>query len=224
MPTTIEAIREDLELCRRAKRKPKIFGAETHRFTLNPIVRNSEVSKFEVKHGIELPEGYRRFITELGNGGAGPYYGLFKFREMDDCYSSQRWKENDGFVGTLAKPFPHTKAWNDLPEYPGEDEIQDEDLHEAEVERIDRIYWNPEHVNGAIPICHQGCALRNWLVVTGPEAGNVWEDLRADEGGLVPAKRKRKSRMTFLEWYDDWLQQAVATLPKPKPRKSIPKP
>ena len=42
-----------------AKRKPKIFGAETHRFTLNPIVRNSEVSKFEVKQKTvsELPVG-----------------------------------------------------------------------------------------------------------------------------------------------------------------------
>ena len=186
MPATIESIREDLERCRSAKRPPKIFGAETHRYTLNPVVRNSVVTNFEAKHGIELPEDYRRFMTELGNGGAGPYYGLFKFREMDDCHSFQRWKENDGFVGTLSEPFPHTRSWNDVLEYPEQDEIEDEDLYDAEVERIDKIYWNPENVNGAIPICHQGCALRNWLVVTGPEAGNVWEDLRADEGGLVP--------------------------------------
>jgi hypothetical protein len=224
MPATIESIREDLERCRSAKRPPKIFGAETHRYMLNPVVRNSVVTNFEAKHGIELPEDYRRFMTELGNGGAGPYYGLFKFREMDDCHSFQRWKENDGFVGTLSEPFPHTRSWNDVLEYPEQDEIEDEDLYDAEVERIDKIYWNPEYVNGAIPICHQGCALRNWLVVTGPEAGTVWEDLRADEGGLVPTKRKGKIRMTFLEWYNDWLQQAVAKLPKSKPQKGVSKP
>ena len=172
MPATIESIREDIERCRSAKRLPKIFGAETHRFELNPFVRKSVIANFEAKCGVALPEDYRRFITEVGNGGAGPYYGVFKFREMDDCYSFQRWKEIDGFVGTLAKPFPHTKQWNDVPAYPEEDEIEDEDLYDAEVERIDKIYFNPENVNGAIPICHQGCALRNWLVVSGPEAGN----------------------------------------------------
>ena len=80
--------------------------------------------------------------------------------------------------------------------------------------RFDDIYWNAKNVNGAIPICHQGCAYRNWLVITGPEAGNVWEDLRADEKGLLPVKVKRKRRATFLGWYDDWLQEAVAKLPK----------
>lgn len=218
MPATIESIREDLERCRTAKRPPKIFGAEAHGFTLNPVVRKSVVANFEAKHGVELPEDYRRFITEVGNGGAGPYYGLFKFHEMDDCFSFQRWKENDGFVGTLAKPFPHIKPWNDVLEYPEEDDVEDEDLYEAEIERIEKIYWNPENVNGAIPICHQGCALRNWLILSGPEAGNVWDDLRADEGGLAPTKLKRKKRATFLEWYNDWLQQAVAKLPKSKPK------
>ena len=116
------------------------------------MVRASVVGKFEAKHGFELPEGYRRFLTEVGNGGAGPYYGVFKFREMDDCYSFQRWSENDGFVGTLSKPFPHTRAWNGVLNYPEEEDCDDEDSYEAEVERIDKVYWNTDNVNGAIPI------------------------------------------------------------------------
>ncbi len=35
----------------------------------------------------------------------------------------------------------------------------------------------------------------------------------------MPTKLKRKKRATFLEWYNDWLQQAVAKLPKLKPQK-----
>ncbi len=212
MPATIESIRESLKQCRTAKSLPEIFGADVHEFMLNPVVPKSTVANFETKHGIELPDEYRQFITELGNGGAGPYYGVFKFREMDDCHSFRRWKESDGFVGTLAKPFPHTSAWNDVPPFP--EEQDDESLCDPEMERFYEIYWNTENVNGAIPICHQGCAYRNWLVVTGPEAGHVWEDLRTDQEGLQPTQLKRKRRVNFLEWYDDWLQQAVAQLPK----------
>ena len=37
----------------------------------------AEATEFEVKHGITLPEGYRRFLIEVGNGGEGPPgYGL----------------------------------------------------------------------------------------------------------------------------------------------------
>ncbi len=114
MPVTIESIGDDLERCRNAKRLPKVFGAEAHRFELYPVVRKSVVGSFESKHGIQLPDDYRRFITEVGNGG--------------------------------------------------------------------------------------------------PEAGNVWEDLRTDQEGLRPTKLKRKRRATFLEWYNDWLQRAVSKL------------
>lgn len=214
MPATIDSIRKDLERCQMAKQKPKIFGADSHQFKLNPVVRKSVLKNFETKHCVVLPDDYRRFLTEIGNGGAGPYYGVFKFHEMDDGFAFQRWKENNGFVGMIGKPFPHTSAWNDCQPFPEEDDFENEDLYVAEVERIDNVYWNTDNVNGAIPICHQGCAIRNWLVISGPEAGNVWEDLRADEGGLQPTKLKRKKRLTFLEWYDNWLQQAVAKIPK----------
>ena len=33
---------------------------------------------------------------------------------MDDGHDLRPWQENDGFVGQLAEPFPHTSAWNDL--------------------------------------------------------------------------------------------------------------
>lgn len=212
MPATIESIRDDLARCRNAKRQPKVFGSDSHGFNVFPPLKASDVLLFENRHKIKLPGSYKRFITEIGNGGAGPYYGIFKLGEMDDCFDHKPWKENNGFVGILSEPFPHTDAWNELPPYP--EEQDDEDAYESELNAFDEVYWNSKQVNGAIPICHQGCAYRNWLVVTGADAGNVWEDLRTDQKGLLPAKTKRSDRMTFLEWYDDWLQQAVAKLPE----------
>lgn len=212
MSATIQTIYTDLQRCRSGNPQPKIFGSDSHGFLLNTSVKRSVITKIESRYKISLPDDYREFLIQIGNGGAGPYYGVFKLGEMDDSFDDRPWKENDGFIGVLSEPFPHTKAWNDLPPYP--EEQDDEDAYEAELEAFDEIYWNSKQVNGAIPICHQGCAYRNWLVVTGVEAGNVWEDLRVDQKGLLPVKAKSKRRVTFLEWYNQWLQGAVALLPQ----------
>jgi len=131
---------------------------------------------------------------------------------MDDCFDFRKWKEGDGFVGKLSKPFPHKKPWNDLTGEP--EETDDEEEYEKALEAFDERYWTPDNVNGAIPICHEGCANRDWLVVTGPEAGHVWHDARTDQKGLYPIAIGKKKRVTFLEWYVDWLNQALAKLPK----------
>ena len=44
---------------------------------LNNPVSEPDVASFEQKHGISLPPDYREFITRVGNGGAGPFYGVF---------------------------------------------------------------------------------------------------------------------------------------------------
>ena len=60
------------ELDRRDSRR-KVFGANGHDYKLNPPLPVSVIEAFEQRHGVSLPEDYRRFITEIGNGGAGPY-------------------------------------------------------------------------------------------------------------------------------------------------------
>jgi hypothetical protein len=194
---------------------------------LNPPLTPAVVRKFETRHGIALPADYRRFLIEVGNGGAGPVYGVFKLGEMDDGFEHKRWKAEGGFVGCLSHPFPHTEPWNDLTGDPeeseeyeeNEEEEEDEDEEDDEeyakqAEEFAERYWNPANVNGAIPICHLGCAYRQWLVVTGPEAGHVWCDERADRGGLYPFSKGKAERMTFIQWYQAWLKDALRKLRK----------
>ena len=65
---------------------------------------------------------------------------------------------------------------------------------------------------GGFPICHIGCAKRIWLVVTGPEAGNVWQDDRAEDGGVYPMRDAEGRRLTFAAWYMAWLDEALKQL------------
>ena len=41
-----------------------------------PAMTEKSVSAFEKRHGIQLPEDYRRFITTIAAGGSQPFYGL----------------------------------------------------------------------------------------------------------------------------------------------------
>lgn len=203
------AIRDALATLRAAVPPPRVFGSGVHAFQLNPPLGEAEVSAFEVAHRVTLPNDYRGFLTEAGNGGAGPYYGLFRLGEMDDG----PWREGDGFVGVLAEPFPHVGPWNDLtgrPEFDDSraDDLESEDEHGERLDAWEAEYFRTVNVNGAVPICHLGCAQRQWLVVTGPEAGNVWDDRRVDHDGLRPVVSDRR-RVSFLEWYCGWLDDAI---------------
>lgn len=77
------------------------------------------------------------------------------------------------------------------------------------MEARDKKCWNESWVAGAFPICHQGCALRDWLVVSGPEAGQVWYDGRIHNEALRPYERADGHRLTFLDWYIDWLDDSL---------------
>jgi hypothetical protein len=72
-----------------------------------------------------------------------------------------------------------------------------------------RAYWDGSLVNGAIPICHEGCALRIWLVLTGAQSGYLWEDRRSEYGGLKPLRLVDGSPATFTGWYDAWLNDCL---------------
>jgi hypothetical protein len=193
----------------------KVFGSSKHQYRLRPPLPHSEIDAFEKKHAIILPGDYRYFITEIGDGGAGPFYGLFPFGQHDRFHSYCRW-EDGRLVGDFSKPFLHTTEWNlpdsfwesgpelapDMP--PGE---QDR-LMEAWDRKLVEHYWNPAIMNGALPICHLGCATRQWLVVNGEQKGFVWVDDRVDEAGIYPLRGGDGHQMTFSDWYMSWLESA----------------
>jgi len=190
------------------ERRPDVFGSDGHRYHLNAALGEPALIAFERRHGVELPEDYRWFLANIGNGGAGPNYGVFALNEMDDGYGAAPWEENDGFVGMLRAPFPHRDVWNDLAGKPDDDAVESKEL-EAERDAFEERYFSTRQVNGAIPICHIGCALRIWLVVSGAERGHLWLDKRADYEGLMALPTRSGGRLTFLDWYAEWVEESL---------------
>jgi SMI1 / KNR4 family (SUKH-1) len=209
--------------------KRELFGARTHAYRAGAVLTEADVARFEATHGLQLPSEYRAFLRQVGDGAAGPFYGILPLGEDDDG----PWTP-DGVVGRPGAAFPYDAPWN-WPEdrlatmYEGDDEA---------IEAATAAYWRP--LDGAIPLAHEGCALRDWLVVTGPEAGHVWHDATAEYGGYRPwghgpeAKaagamiwrpamigsrarwgdashaRRPAPRVSFLAWYEIWLELSLA--------------
>jgi hypothetical protein len=102
-------IRDDLQRVRIAA--PASVGSNGHRFTLNAPLVEAEVAAFERQHAISRPVDYRRFLMELGNGGAGPYYGVHPIGAFDGATGEvEAWGD---FIGSLAEPFAFREPWND---------------------------------------------------------------------------------------------------------------
>jgi len=188
-----------------------VFGSENHAFRLNPPLHEAQVIAFEQLHSVLLPPDYRHFLTDIGNGGAGPFYGVFPLGMMDAAFGLQPWR--DGAIGDLTKPFPHRAKWNDLTGKPSDlpvnGDLDGHDEVDAMIEQFEARYWNPSLINGAIPICHTGCALRIWLVLNGGQAGDLWYDKRSEYGGLMPLTLDDGSPLKFAEWYEEWLHTCL---------------
>jgi hypothetical protein len=189
----------------------RVFGADAHGFRLNPRLSEADVVEFERTHHVSLPSDFREFLTEIGNGGAGPFYGIFPLGKGDDNFSLRVWEEAD--VGILSEPFPFGEEWNDVSAMPPHDLVdRDESEYWKQMEAFQTTYWGTALVNGAFPICHQGCALRILLVVTGPQAGYLWDDRRSEYAGLKPVRLADGSPATFFGWYDEWLKGCLESV------------
>lgn len=153
------------------------FGADRHRYRLGPTLSVGDLARFEREHEITLPNAYGTFTTTVGNGGAGPYYGMYRHDGAD--WNNPHRELEQQQPGFLAMPFPHSEPF--LPE-PGNGED----------------FYAPSWLAGTLVLAEFGCGAYFRLVVTGPARGQVWFDDLASDQGLTPGP-------DFHDWYQTWL-------------------
>ena len=190
-------ITERLDLLRSLDKNFSVFDAKEHQYAFNKKISESEISEFEQQYKITLPEDYRAFILHFGNGGCGPYYGLFKL-ETGIYDLPQNQKESE--IIKLDAPFRFSTFWN-LTEL-----AQDYDLWESQ---YDLCKW----CAGMLRIGHIGSGAFINLVVSGEERGNIWIDDRVSEGGIYPNDyHNGRNSTSFLQWYIQWIEQSIERL------------
>jgi hypothetical protein len=192
-----------------------VFGAgpkHGHRFEITQH-SPAEITLLEEQLGVRLPEQYAQLLIETGSG-AGPYYGLFPPRRILREIELLKEEGTKSTSPSAAFPFRQSDA----------DEICARRTIDAS-EPLGRARWLSD---GCVPIYSQGCTFLSVLVTAGELRGHVWSV--NDDGavaewrpsvsppGLVAvgfAPRTLPPRplpLTFLDWYESWLERVETDL------------
>jgi SMI1 / KNR4 family (SUKH-1) len=161
-----------------ARIKGKIIGANLH---LNECLSIAEVNQFEQKYGIKLPEEFRVFLLEVGNGGDGPSTcGLGLLNETIPAQSAIPMRPDI--------PFPLDKVWIW--------ENEEKDWWNDPSELVQRV-----HCHGQLLVGNEGDGEYWSLIVAGDQYGYIWNVSDVGAGPCDPPKQ-------FLDWYESWLDTA----------------
>jgi uncharacterized protein (TIGR02996 family) len=159
-----------------------VFGASKHKYLFNPVLREEEITAHEKRHGSSLPEEYRTYLLELGNGGVGPDYGVNPWGLHEDG-------------SDLATPFPYSTR-------------EAEEL----IARYLQGEYEGIHPKSEVPGCRviadHGCAAYSLLVVTGEQRGMIW--VIGDMGWLPQFAAQTGEQTGFFAWYEIWLDEWLA--------------
>ncbi|WP_342476427.1 SMI1/KNR4 family protein [Paenibacillus sp. FSL H7-0350] len=178
-----QALRKDAEFAE--------FGSSSHQYRQEDKLTAGKLADWEAQYGIKLPEPFARFLTEIGNGGAGPYYGIYPLEQATS------YTELPALQGRAAlHPGMSAEEWNILTEpLTGERDISDEEYEEARNKAL----------GGMLCIGTQGCEYEMCLVLEGEHRGRVvyTSDFYPDRPFFFVYEDN------FLDWYERWLDEII---------------
>lgn len=187
----LKRIKIKIDQARKVDSELQVFGASTHKYQLGTPVTLAELLAFEERYGVELPPPYREFLLQVGNGGAGPYYGLYPLgRGVSELVETP---EATLRLPARIAPGINEAEWQGLTHRLDHEPLSDEDYDQE----VARLY------SGIMPLGSQGCTYLHALVVSGEHAGRV-VNLDAELN-----RPKFCHEEHFLDWYERWLDEII---------------
>lgn len=183
-----EYIKSLVDIAGKLDSQREVFGSGKHQYQLNPVLTMEEVRQYEAKLGASLPEEYVFFLTKVGNGGAGPYYGIYPLKGIEAYLPTERVIEQPAWLNSSLS----TEDWNETIA-----RLEDDQFYDAEMEKI---------CSGMYVLGTQGCTYDHVLMNSGAEEGKmVIIDWNLDSD-YVPVF----THMTFLEWYEQFFLEIIS--------------
>lgn len=147
-----------------------VFGAFMHHYKLNPTLTEEKITDLEKQYGFSMPNEYRQYLKIVGNGGVGPYYGMYSFEtSLMPLNSGSR--DQGNFVNYMAQHPDHfTKA------FPvSEQQIIDFLNHRLKHPNgPDKPIVIPKDAGGYLFIAEYGCGGYYVMPLNGPVPGQIW--------------------------------------------------
>lgn len=182
-----------VEQAGKVDRARKVFGAKSHGYRLKPVAPIEKIERFEEKYQVVLPPEYRFFLTQVGDGGAGPFHGLYS---LDKAEAYHQYPENMKKSAWIDQKLTK-EEWLEVMTEPVDATREEDDL------AYDR---SMELVHSGIQLIGtQGCTYDNLLMLNGAEAGKVvYIDWNLD-----PEWPPALTGQTFLEWYESYFKEII---------------
>jgi hypothetical protein len=196
-------LRDKLAVLRALDPGREVFGAASHDHALSPPIPPEELVRFEATIGARLPEDYRAFLLHMGNGGAGPYYGIAPLAlwEPDERPIAPGPMDDAAYDAWIERGDP-TRAGD-----PRRDFVLDGLFHPLRIQDQRRLHHVPpggaHPLDGCVLLAEMGCGESAFLVVRGARAGEVWIDQSQAAWPIRPVAP------SFLAWYERRLDLGI---------------
>ena len=140
-----EETKRKIERLGRLDKQRQVFGASNHYYELLPPLSEEELQAIEQWLGVALPPELRAFYKEVGDGVAGPHYGLKS--------------------SVAVTPYRASEPYTDIATFRARSkETNGDDSYLAIAS---------EDVTGLIGIIDEGCGRQTCMVTSGPRTGEV---------------------------------------------------
>ena len=183
----IQRIQQKLPLAKQMDSDEALFGADSHHYQLNPPLDIAQIAQWQRRTGAQLPQEYMQFMTQLGNGGAGPYYGIERFEDSENRYDAVA-------LPCVLSPEMSDEEWQTLCHLAEDCSDEEYDARESVIHQ------------GLFYLGTCGCTYDILLVVTGEHAGRL---VYTHEWCDSPTPYQFAYESHFLDWYERWLDEII---------------
>ena len=183
----IQRIQQKLPLAKQMDSDEALFGADSHHYQLNPPLDMAQIAQWQRRTGVQLPQEYVQFMTQLGNGGAGPYYGIERFEDSENRYDAVA-------LPCVLSPTMSNDEWQTLSHLTENCSDEEYDLRESLLHQ------------GLFYLGTCGCTYDILLVVTGKHAGRL---VYTHEWCDSPTPYQFAYESHLLDWYERWLDEII---------------